>query len=187
MAVETFLSGQLLIAMPGIGDPRFDRSVIYVCQHSADSAMGLIVNRLMPKLSLGELLKQLSIEVDGPVANLPVLAGGPVETGRGFVLHSGDYGQDSTLRISNEVALTATVDVLRNIAQGKGPARALVALGYAGWGPGQLDGELTRHGWLTAPATMELLFDTPLERKWAAALALLGINAAMLAGESGHA
>jgi putative transcriptional regulator len=184
---DTSLEGQLLLALPGIGDPRFERTVIYMCQHSADSAMGLVINRAMPRLHLGDLLEQLKIPVEGPVAKKPVLAGGPVETGRGFVLHTADYQQDSTLQISEDVSLTATVDILKQIAGSKGPERALVALGYAGWGPGQLDTELTRHGWLTAPASMKVIFDTPLDQKWTGALATLGIDVSMLANETGHA
>lgn len=183
----TYLEGQLLVAMPGIGDPRFDRSVIYLCSHSAEGAMGLVVNKRFEGLSFGMLLEQLELAADEADDDRPVYAGGPVETGRGFVLHSDDYTQDSTLRIGDSIALTATVDILKAMAEGQGPTRSLVALGYAGWAPGQLDRELTHNGWLTLPASPELLFATPDTEKWPKAIASIGIDPSMLSGAAGHA
>jgi putative transcriptional regulator len=146
------LSGQLLVAMPQMSDPRFARTVVYLCAHSAEGAMGLVVNRLIDSLSFDSLLAQLGVEVEGAPADMPVHFGGPVESSRGFVLHTSDYHQDSTLVIDDDIALTATVDVLRAIARGMGPRRRVLALGYAGWAPGQLDAELEQEAWVVVPA-----------------------------------
>lgn len=186
-AKSIYFEGQLLVAMPGIGDPRFDRSVIYVCSHSAEGAMGLVVNKRFEGLSFSMLLEQLELSGDSADDDRPVYAGGPVETGRGFVLHSDDYNQDTTLKIDGTIALTATVDILKAMADGQGPSNSIVALGYTGWAPGQLDRELTHNGWLTAAASPELLFNTPDEQKWPRAIASLGIDPSMLSGASGHA
>jgi putative transcriptional regulator len=183
---DPYLEGQLLVAMPGITDPRFDRTVIFMCSHSAEGAMGLVINRQFQGLDFHALLDQLDLDSDS-AANRPVYAGGPVETGRGFVLHSSDFRQDSTLMVAGDVALTATVDILKALAEGAGPKNSLIALGYAGWAPGQLDRELTRNGWLTTPASHSLLFDTADQDKWPRALAALGIDPSMLSGDSGHA
>lgn len=180
-----YLTGQMLVAMPQMMDSRFVRSVIYVCSHTAEGAMGLVVNKLMDNVSFPDLLEQL--ELDGDNEDTPVHFGGPVETGRGFVLHSADYVQESTLVIDNSRALTATIDVLKAIAQGKGPRRSLLALGYAGWGPGQLDDEIQQNGWLCVPADDSLIFDDNIEDRWTEALAKLGINITMLSGDAGHA
>ena len=182
-----YLTGQLLIAMPSMSDPRFARSVIYLCAHSEDGAMGLVINRELGSLSFGDLLKQLGVEQSAGADNVPVHFGGPVETGRGFVLHSSDYRQDGTLVVEGEVALTATIDVLRAIAEGKGPHRRLLALGYAGWAPGQLEAELQANGWLAVAADSELVFDRNLDGKWLRALGKLGIDATMLSAEGGRA
>ena len=190
-----YLDGQLLVAMPGMADERFARSVIYVCAHSPDGAMGIVVNHPAPKVTFSEILVQLDVmAADSPIrvgdalSTVPVLRGGPVETGRGFVLHTSDYFIDqSTLAIDDGVALTATVDILRSIAEGKGPKRAILALGYAGWSPGQLETEIQANGWLNCPADSSLLFDPGLERKYERALRKIGIDPSMLSGEAGHA
>lgn len=190
MKVETstYLTGQLLIAMPGMPDPRFARSVIHVCAHSPDGAMGLVLNRHLGSMTLRDLMDQISIQSrGGHVESRPIHYGGPVESGRGFVLHSAEYAQDSTLFVDDQVGLTATLDVLRDIVEGKGPHRHLIALGYAGWGPGQLDREIRDNGWLSVPADDPLIFDGLVETKWARALAKIGIDPAMLSDEAGHA
>lgn len=182
-----FLDGQLLIAMPGMQDPRFVKAVVYMCAHSADGAMGLVVNRALEKLTLLELLQQLEIEVAGDAPAGSVHFGGPVEAGRGFVLHSPDYVQEGTLKVSDGVALTATLDILKAIAAGDGPRRHLLALGYAGWGPGQLDREIRANGWLTVDADEDLVFGAALDRKWDRAMAKVGIDPRMLSDAAGHA
>ena len=184
---EGYLTGQLLIAMPQMQDPRFARSVIYLCAHTPDGAMGLVVNKLMDNVSFPDLLDQLSIDADDVNDKIEVHFGGPVETGRGFVLHTADYVQDSTLVIDDTVALTATIDILKSIAQGSGPRRSMLALGYAGWGPGQLDTEIQQNGWLSAPADDGLIFGPGHGDRWEKALAKLGITAHMLSGEAGRA
>jgi len=185
---HTSLAGQLLIAMPGIGDPRFARSVVFLCAHSVDGAMGLVVNKPAPDLRFSDLLEQLGIAGSGGGASIRVHIGGPVEHGRGFVLHSADYAlRDSTLRVDDRFGMTATLDILEDISAGQGPASALLALGYAGWGPGQLEAELRRNGWLTCPARPEIVFDPADEGKWGAALSSMGISPSMLSGEGGRA
>jgi len=183
---DGYLTGQLLIAMPSMRDPRFARSVVYLCAHNAEGAMGLVVNKLIDSLSFDELLKQLGIErhIEEPI---DIHFGGPVESGRGFVLHSADYLQDSSLQVDDGIALTATLDVLRDIARGTGPRRSLFALGYAGWGPGQLDAELQANGWLTASADAALVFEGDSAAKWDSAIARLGIDPHRLVGDAGHA
>ena len=182
------LVGQLLIAMPGIGDARFDRTVIYLCQHSAEGAMGLVINRNFQGLGFRDLLGQLSLEPDESIQNRPIYAGGPVETGRGFVLHSDDFGlADGARLISPGIALSANIDVLQAMARGEGPKRSLVCLGYAGWSPGQLDNEMSQNVWLSVDATPTLVFGTPLDQKWPSALAAMGIDVAMLSQQAGHA
>jgi len=185
--IPTYLSGHLLMAMPQMDDPRFRRSVIYICAHSADGAMGLIVNRRFDAISFPDLLEQLNIEVGPRTQQIRVHCGGPVETGRGFVLHSDDYVRDGTMVVNSGFALTATIDILKAIATGEGPRQSLLALGYAGWAPGQLESEITANGWLAVPADVTLVFDSDLEAKWSMALAKLGVNLTSLAGEAGHA
>ncbi len=190
-----YLDGQLLIAMPTMSDKRFARSVIYMCAHSAEGAMGLIVNQRAPHISFSELLGQLSIMGDEglrgrrlDLIDVDVHVGGPVETGRGFVLHSSDYfAADSTLAIDADVSLTATVDILKAIASGKGPSRAMLALGYAGWREGQLEDEMVANGWLHCPCDPDLLFDRDLDHKYERALAKIGIDPSHLVAEAGHA
>jgi putative transcriptional regulator len=184
---QSSLSGQLLVAMPQMSDPRFARTVVYLCAHSAEGAMGLVVNRLIDSLSFGNLLAQLGVEVEGAPADMPVHFGGPVESSRGFVLHTSDYHQDSTLVIDDEIALTATVDVLRAIARGSGPRRRVLALGYAGWAPGQLDAEIQANGWLLVPADLDLVFGRDNDSKWQQAIAKIGIDLSLLSSEVGHA
>ena len=182
-----YLDGQLLVAMPGMRDPRFTKTVIYMCAHSAEGAMGLVVNRELNSLSFPDLLGQLSIEVPELKRQIRVHFGGPVESGRGFVLHTSDYVQDATLVVDQEIALTATVDILREIASGGGPDRSLLALGYAGWGAGQLDTEIKANGWLSTPAAPSLVFDGELDTKWERAMAEIGIDPRMLSDTAGHA
>ncbi|MGL4437675.1 MAG: YqgE/AlgH family protein [Bosea sp. (in: a-proteobacteria)] len=191
---RSYLDGQCLIAMPGMRDQRFQRTVVYMCAHSDEGAMGLVINRPAADVKLPELLFQLGIfdsadpiRVGMPEEPVPILRGGPVETGRGFVLHSSDYFADaSTLPIDDGVCLTHTVDILKAIAQGEGPRQAVLALGYAGWGAGQLESELQANGWLHCEADAELLFDTDLDTKYRRALAKLGVDPARLSSTAGH-
>jgi len=182
------LSGKLLIAMPGMGDPRFDQSVVYMCAHSEEGAMGLIINKPATKLRFDDLLKQLDIQTSGTRRKIPVNFGGPVETGRGFVLHSSDYDtNNSTLKVDRGVGMTATLDIIEDLAAGGGPQNCLLTLGYAGWGPGQLEGELQHNGWLTCDADTELLFEVPASEKWVRALDRLGIDPLLLSATGGRA
>ena len=182
------LTGKLLIAMPGMGDPRFERSVVFMCAHSDDGGMGLIINKPTQDVTLSQLLEQLSIQPRSDVRGAAVHYGGPVEQGRGFVLHSPDYTSAvTTLQVCDRFSMTATLDVLEEIAAGQGPHARLLMLGYAGWGPGQLEGEIVRNGWLTCDATPDLVFNTPDMNKWEAALASIGVPALALSGEGGRA
>ena len=182
-----YLSGQLLVAMPGMEDPRFVKTVIYMCAHNEDGAMGLVINRAIELLTFPDLLEQLGIETVDSDARINIQFGGPVESGRGFVLHSSDYSQDVTMVVDNDVALTATIDILKAIAVGDGPRQRLLALGYSGWGPGQLDAEIKRNGWLHVDADKELVFGLDLDGKWERAIRKIGIDPRMLSGEAGHA
>jgi putative transcriptional regulator len=191
---NAYLDGQLLIAMPSMADPRFHRTVIYICAHSTEGAMGLVINQRAPHITFPKLLEQLEITAPASQAlarrgaALAVHAGGPVETSRGFVLHSSDYfAADSTLPINGSVCLTATVDILRAIAKGNGPNRAILALGYAGWAPGQLEREIQSNGWLNCPADYDTVFDNDLENKYTRALNILGIHPLHLVATPGHA
>lgn len=184
---QEYLTGQLLVAMPGIGDARFDRTVIYMCAHGPEGAMGLVVNQVLETFTFPDLLEQLSIDSSGVDDRILVHFGGPVDSGRGFVLHSADYLQESTLMVDDNIALTATVDILRAMASGDGPTRSILALGYAGWGPGQLDQEILANGWLTVPADSELVFGPDQDGKWERALEKIGIDPRLLSGEAGHA
>lgn len=185
---ESFLEGKLLIALPGMSDPRFDRSVIFVCAHSLDSgAMGLCINKPLG-LNFRELIEKLDIDVEPQTPDFPILYGGPVDTGRGFVLHSNDYESDkSTLPISEDVSLTATLDILRAIANGKGPRKSVFALGYAGWDAGQVEEEIRANSWVHCDADAELLFGDAAEGKWAAAITKLGIDISGLTANTGRA
>ncbi|MGF1553526.1 MAG: YqgE/AlgH family protein [Paracoccaceae bacterium] len=180
---EDSLSGRLLIAMPTMPDPRFRRSVVYLCAHSDEGAMGLIVNRRADGLTMGDLFEKLSIPLPEAASQEPIRFGGPVETQRGFVLHSADYHvEDASLRVEPEVSMTATLEVLHAIGRGEGPSQRFVALGYAGWGPGQLEDEIRQNGWLLCAPDPTILFELADEAKWEAALSKLGISAALLSG-----
>ncbi|PPR23025.1 MAG: hypothetical protein CFH40_01171 [Alphaproteobacteria bacterium MarineAlpha10_Bin3] len=185
--ISGYLSGQLLIAMPKMLDPRFERTVIYMCAHNADGAMGLIVNRPLEELSFVDLLGQMDIDCPESAADIKVQYGGPVETGRGFVLHTPEYGHDGTITVNDEVGLTATIEILKDIAANHGPRRAILALGYAGWGPGQLDSEIQQNAWLNVPADNALLFDTDIASRWEKAIAKIGVDLSLLSGDHGHA
>src|SRR5690349_11203438 len=190
-----YLDGQMLIAMPAMNDERFTRSLIYVCAHSSEGAMGIVVNQRAGNIKFPDLLVQLEVIPAAERIQLPtraedvrVLKGGPVETGRGFVLHSADYFiENSTLPIDEGICLTATLDILKAIAKGNGPSSAILALGYAGWAPGQLEQEIQQNGWLHCPADTELIFATDTETKYEKALRKIGIDPAMLSSEAGHA
>ncbi len=190
-----YLDGQLLIAMPVMDDERFARSVIYMCAHSSEGAMGIIVNRPAGSIDFPQLLVQLDIinkadqiKLPGSAEDMKVLKGGPVDTGRGFVLHSSDFFiKDATLPIDDGICLTATLDILKAIAAGSGPKHALLALGYAGWAPGQLENEIQHNGWLHCPADPDLIFGMDAEGKYQRALEKIGIDLAMLSNEAGHA
>jgi putative transcriptional regulator len=184
---EGYLTGQLLVAMPAMGDPRFAKTVIYMCVHNNEGAMGLVVNKLVDSFTFPELLDQLDIESLGVLPPTAIHYGGPVEAGRGFVLHSLDYQQEGTISIADGVGLTATIDVLRDIAENRGPLQSLLALGYAGWGAGQLDDEIHQNAWLNVPADQALIFDNLIDEKWERAIAKLGVDLRLLSGDAGHA
>jgi len=188
-----FLDGQFLIAMPGLDDGNFARSVVYICAHSDAGAMGFIINRPQ-QITFTDILLHLklvdsndAIMLPNRTRDFPIQSGGPVETGRGFVLHSDDYGSESSIPVSDEISLTATLDIVRAISNGHGPKRATMLLGYAGWGPGQLENEIANNGWLNCPASDDLIFDRLLDNKYERALALMGIDPRMLSAEAGHA
>jgi len=195
MTDETYLDGQFLIAMPNIGDPRFARSVVYMCAHTDQGAMGLIINHRAEGLDFATLLEQLGIlpgeeqiRLPAAVRSKPVLIGGPVEPARGFVLHTADYHlPDGTLNVTGSIGLTATMDILQAIAAGAGPRRSLLALGYAGWSAGQLEAEIADNGWLTCAADEDILFDAPMDDRYEKALARLGIGLGNLSSGAGHA
>jgi putative transcriptional regulator len=183
-----FLDGRILIAMPGMQDPRFHRSLVYLCAHSADGAMGLIVNKRADDLKLKDLFGKLGIPIGSGIARKPVHYGGPVEMGRGFVLHSSDYHSDeATMQVDGGTSMTATLDILHAMATDRGPDHAIIALGYAGWAPGQLEAELQANGWLACPADEGLLFGTDEDSKWDKALAKIGVHPAMLSSTGGRA
>jgi len=199
-STDGYLDGQLLVAMPRMSDRRFQRSVIYLCAHSEQGAMGLIINQNAEHIDFPDLLERLGIELgdasqeeeptelSSDLMMMPIHIGGPVETGRGFVLHSSDYfANDATLPIRDGICLTATLDILRAIAGGTGPRRSLLALGYAGWSPGQLESEIQANGWLHCPADMGIVFDEDNESKYARALAKIGIDPSHLVADAGHA
>jgi putative transcriptional regulator len=181
-----FLSGKLLLAMPGMADPRFERAVIAICVHDENGAVGIGIGQKRAGLKFRGLLKQLGID-PGEAPDCAVHHGGPVEPGRGFVLHSNDWGGQDTLQVAGLCAMTGTIEILKAIAEGRGPSRWIVALGYAGWGEGQLDEEMTRHGWFTAKGDPALLFDTPTDERWAAAFKAEGVDPRLLSSETGAA
>ena len=187
------LAGQILIAMPGMADANFARTVVYICAHSDDGAMGFVINRAQ-QLSFSDVLLHLDlvgedevIRLPGATLDFPIRCGGPVESGRGFVLHSDDYMSESSIPVSDDICLTATLDIVRAISRGRGPQRGLMMLGYAGWGAGQLESELVENAWLIGEPDEEIVFGRALEAKWALALAKLGVDPAMVSDASGHA
>jgi len=189
LGTDTDLTARMLIAMPGMGDPRFAQAVVFICAHSEDGAMGLIVNKPATELRFTDLLEQLDITPGDGARDIRVHFGGPVEHGRGFVLHSGEYRaeSDSTLGINDEFALTATLDILEDLAQGQGPARSLLALGYAGWAAGQLESEIAENGWLMAEARADIVFGQDNTEKWRRALETIGVDPVMLSATGGRA
>lgn len=187
-AGESFLEGKLLIALPGMPDPRFERSVIFICAHSGEGAMGLIINKPVEGLSFREMMEKLQIGVTTNTPDRPILFGGPVQTGRGFVLHSGEFeSQDSTMPVTDDISLTATLDILRAIASGQGPQKSLFALGYAGWDGGQIEDEIRANGWVHCDADNAIIFDDVLDDKWSRALKKLGIDMSGLSAHTGRA
>lgn len=181
------LTNHLLIAMPGMGDPNFTHSVTYICEHNEEGAMGITINRPLD-VNLGDILDHMNISCTAEaVRERPVFMGGPVNIERGFVLHTPADGWESTLKITDDIGLTTSKDILQALADGAGPRRALIALGYAGWGEGQLETELAENAWLSAEATPDILFDLPIEERWNAAAKILGVDMNLLSGEIGHA
>jgi putative transcriptional regulator len=186
MDQPTFLSGQFLLAMPGIGDPRFEKAVIAMCVHDEDGALGIGLGRLAPRIGFHSLLKQLDIPA-GSAPDVAIHLGGPVEPKRGFILHSPDWGADESVDVGGRWRLSATLEILRAISEGRGPARWIAALGYAGWGAGQLEQEMSRHGWFVTPGTEDLLYDVDVETRWSAAFRSAGVDPRLLTAQSGTA
>jgi putative transcriptional regulator len=182
-----FLAGQLLIAMPSMADPRFTTTVIYLCVHTPEGAMGIIINRPLEQPSFDDLLRQLEIDPVPPARRIGLHTGGPIDNARGFVLHTADWTGDGSLLVQDGLALTTSLDVLKAIARGGGPNHGILALGYAGWGPGQLDQEIQDNAWLSAPAPPELVFDADHAQTWRRALASLRVDPLLLSGVAGHA
>ncbi|MEO9863322.1 MAG: YqgE/AlgH family protein [Yoonia sp.] len=184
----TNLTGKLLIAMPIMGDDRFAKSVVYICAHSEDGAMGIIVNKPSTEVRFANLLEQLEIEMAPTARKIRIHLGGPVEQSRGFVLHSTDYASEGgTIEVDDNISMTATMDVIEEIARGAGPTSAMMALGYAGWGPGQLEGEIGQNGWLTCDADDDIVFGRANDHKWTAALKGMGVDPLMLSETAGRA
>lgn len=181
------LTGHFLIAMPTMPDVRFAHTVVYICSHNETGAMGLIVNRHYGAIDMRSLLEQLDIKPSDAMLDMPVQYGGPVETSRGFILHTDDYVQDTSMRVAEDVALTATMDILKAIAAGSGPRRCMLCLGYSGWAPGQIEQEIQTSGWLIVPHNTNLLFDRNIDAKWERSINSLGINPGLLSTETGHA
>lgn len=187
MADDAFLTNHFLIAMPALADPNFFHTVTYICEHDEDGAMGIVINRPLD-MNLGEILAHMELTIrDDEVGKIPVFQGGPVQLERGFVLHQPLGEWDATLKVSDDIGITASQDILTALAEGKGPKRALIVLGYAGWGAGQLEREMAENAWLSGPATPEVLFDTPVDKRWEAAAALLGVDLNLLSSDAGHA
>lgn len=184
---EGLLTGQLLIAMPSMDTPHFAHSVIFMCAHTPEGAMGIVVNRPLSQPSFEDLLQQLDVAPTPPARRISLFRGGPVDSARGFVLHTRDWTGDGSLMVDDQVALTASLDILKAIADGGGPRQGLLALGYAGWGPGQLDQEMADNAWLSAPASLDLIFDDNHDTKWRRAMASLRVDPAALSGSAGHA
>ncbi|MBU6418936.1 MAG: YqgE/AlgH family protein [Proteobacteria bacterium] len=184
---QNWLTGQVLLAMPSLRDSRFSQSVIFICAHNEDGAMGLVLNRMLRRPRFGDLLQQLGVEPHPPQRNLPMGQGGPVEDHRGFVLHSADWMSEGSLDVDGAHVLSASMEVLQAVASGGGPRQARLLLGYAGWGAGQLEDEIWRNSWLTTGADEEIIFDTGYQSKWQRAMAKLKIDPGMLSGDAGHA
>lgn len=186
MVGTTHLANHFLIAMPQLADPNFSQTVTYICEHNGDGALGIVINRPL-ELRLGEVLAHMDLAADRDgIAALPVYLGGPVQTDRGFVLHRGPRRWAATLPVSDDISVTSSRDILDDIAHGQGPEQMLVALGYAGWGAGQLEREMAENSWLSGPADPEILFEVPDETRWAAAAARLGVDLSLLSGQAGH-
>lgn len=187
MSTPPSLRNHFIIAMPGMADPNFSHTVTYICEHNEDGAMGIVINRLM-EISLADVLEQMDIEPSRQLdTSVAIHEGGPVQPEHGFVIHTPVGAWESSLRISEDIGLTTSRDILAAIAHAEGPAHYLIALGYAGWGPGQLEQEMAQNAWLSGPASREILFELPLERRWAAAAALLGVDLNLISSEIGHA
>lgn len=186
MSEAEYLSGRLLLAMPGMGDARFDHAVVAMCVHDEHGALGIGIGHVRDGITLHGLLEDVGID-PGVAPDVPILNGGPVETARGFVLHSNDWGGEGSVTVSSLCDLSASMDVLRAIAEGRGPSRYLVALGYAGWGAGQLEGEMRHHGWYAAQGRPEILFETPTGRRWQQAWKREGIDPSHLVAQTGRA
>ncbi len=188
---NNYLTGKLLLAMPSMGDPRFHRAVIFICSHSEEGAMGLVINHKMPSVKFMDLVKQLNIESDIKVnfekLDLAVMCGGPVESARGFMLHSGDFSRDDTMKVNNNYGITGTVEALKDVARGVGPKDLIFVLGYAGWDAGQLDLEIQQNSWLVVDPDPEIIFEGRAEEKWTRAIAKLGIDPVMLSSVAGCA
>ena len=184
---DVYLTGKLLVSMPGMPDDRFDKTVIYICSHGPEGAMGLVVNRVHDSFTFSDMLAQLSIPIRSSADSIKVHFGGPVDEGRGFVLHSSEYLKESSLVVDNHVALTATLDILRDMASGSGPEQSVLALGYAGWSPGQLDTEIQANGWLVVDPDDDLLYGEDQDDKWMRAMGKLGIDPMLLSDAAGHA
>ncbi|MBN2751731.1 MAG: YqgE/AlgH family protein [Rhodospirillaceae bacterium] len=187
IATAAYLTGQCLIAMPGMPDPRFEHTVVYLCAHSEEGAMGLILNRELADMPITRLMEQLNISITPNIENMRVHFGGPVDSARGFVLHSADFMSEASMLVDSRHALTSTMDILRAVAEGRGPRHSLMVLGYAGWGAGQLDAEIKDNAWLIAPPDDALLFGPDNAKKWRNALEKLGIDVAKLSSLSGNA
>lgn len=183
----TYFEGQMLLAMPAMTDPRFERAVIYICAHNDEGAMGLVINKRLDSIDFRELLGQLDIPAAESARDVTIHFGGPVENQRGFVLHSGEYRHTETLMVTEHVGLTATLDILRALAQGAGPERSILALGYAGWGAGQLESEIHDNAWLSIPYDESLMFEVGDDDKWERAFNSIGVDLSVLSGTSGHA
>lgn len=182
-----YLTGQFLVAMPSLADPNFHQTVTYLCEHTAEGALGIVINRPL-EIRLGEILQHLDVTAEDPdTADIPVYLGGPVQTDRGFVIHQPVKGWESTLRVTEQTGLTTSQDILRDMALGRGPGQALVALGYAGWGAGQLEQEIRDNSWLNVPADDDILFELPVEQRWESAAGKLGIDLQLLSNDAGHA
>ncbi|VAW65653.1 UPF0301 protein YqgE [hydrothermal vent metagenome] len=187
MIDEANLSNHFLIAMPSLEDGNFSQSVTYICEHDENGALGITINR-PSEISLAEIFSQLQIDTSSEqIKNQTVLNGGPVQTDRGFILHTPTGNWDSSLKVTDSIAVTTSQDIMQAIANSGGPAKSLIALGYSGWGPGQLEYEISENSWLSCPATEEILFDVPIEKRWRAAALLLGIDLQLLSSQTGHA